>query len=97
MITRILPLQFLKKSPFHGSFQSMRYRLIRQEDTLNLCIYPGPFGFDATPENKKQYYDFEFSEEGYDKAIELLNQKYEETDWSKEELPFATAPLANIK
>lgn len=97
MITKILPLQFLKKSPFHGSCQKMRYRLARQEDELNLCIYPGPFGYDATPEDKKQFYTFPFSEEGYDEAIALLNQKYEEIDWEKEELPFFTTKLANMQ
>ena len=88
MIEKILPLQFLKKSPFYGSCQKMRYRLAKQDDALGVCIYPGPFGFDATPEDKKQYFTFEFSEEGYDDAIAFLNQKYEETDWNREELPF---------
>ena len=88
MITRIMPLQFLKKSPFYGSCRKMRYRLARQEKKLEVCIYPGPFGFEATPDDKKQFFTFAFSEEGYDEAIALLNRKYEETDWDREELPF---------
>lgn len=88
VITKLLPLQFLKKTPFYGSCRKMRYRLSKQDDMLNVCIYPGPFGFDATPEDKKQFFTFEFSDAGYDEAIELLNQKYEEIDWDKEELPF---------
>ena len=88
MIDKILPLQFIAKSPFYGSYKKMRYRLIRQDDNLNVCIYPEPFGFEATPDDKKQFFDFAFSEEGYDEALALLNRKYEEIDWEKEELPF---------
>ena len=88
MIDKILPLQFIAKSPFYGSCRKMRYRLTRQEDRLNVCIYPGPFGFEATPDDKKLFFDFAFSEEGYDEALALLNRKYEEIDWEKEELPF---------
>ena len=45
----------------------MRYRLRRQEEELEVCIYPEPFAFDATPEEKKRYFTFAFSEEGYEK------------------------------
>ena len=54
MIEKLLPLQFIKKSPFYGSCQGMRYRLRRQEEELEVCIYPEPFAFDATPEEKKR-------------------------------------------
>jgi hypothetical protein len=95
MITKVLPLQFIKKTPLYGSYQKMRYCLRRQDDNLSVCIYPGPFGYDATPEEYKEYFTFEFSEEGYDAALALLNEKYEGSDWAKKELPFATTPLAD--
>lgn len=88
MITKVLPLQFLKKSPFYGSCDKMRYRISKNDDRLTVCIYPGPFCFDATPENKKKFYDFTFSDEGYDEALALLNEVYESTDWDKEQVPF---------
>ncbi len=81
MIERLLPLQFLRKSPFHGSFHNMRYLLDKRGDDLLVCIYPGPYGYTATPEEKKQYFTFAFSENGYDEAIAFLNQKFNETDW----------------
>ena len=61
MIEKLLPLQFIKKSPFYGSCQGMRYRLRRQEEELEVCIYPEPFAFDATPEEKKRYEDPSYS------------------------------------
>lgn len=90
MITKLLPLQFLKKSPFYGSQNNMRYLLDKQQDQLIVCIYPGPYGFQATPDEKKQYFTFEFSDSGYNEAIALLNQKYEEIDWDKMASPLCT-------
>ncbi|HIZ44673.1 MAG TPA: GNAT family acetyltransferase [Firmicutes bacterium] len=81
MIEKLLPLQFIKKSPFYGSCQGMRYRLRRQEEELEVCIYPEPFAFDATPEEKKRYFTFAFSEEGYEEALALLNREYEAGTW----------------
>lgn len=66
----------------------MRYRIMKQEEELNLCIYPGPFALEYTPEEKKRFYTFEFSDQGYDQAIECLNREYEAVDWDKEEIPF---------
>lgn len=93
MITKILPLQFLKKSPFYGSYEHMRYRLMKVEDQLNVCIYPGPFSFDATPEIHKRFQDFPFSEEGYEEALSFLNTTYDSTDWAKAALDFFETEL----
>lgn len=83
MITKTLPLQFIKKSPFYGSYKGMRYVLRKKEDELEVCIYPEPYAFDVTEEEKKTYYTFEFSDNGYEEAISLLNQQYESGEWKK--------------
>ena len=83
MITKTLPLQFIKKSPFYGSYKGMRYVLQKKEDALEACIYPEPYAYDATPEEKKTYYTFDFSDAGYEEAIDLLNRVYEAGRWKK--------------
>ena len=78
MIEKILPFQFIKKSPFYGSYQGMNYRIMAMDEKLEVCIWPGPYIFSKTPEEQKTYETFDFSEEGYDKALAFVNQQYEE-------------------
>lgn len=78
MIEKVLPLQFLKKSPFFGSWKEMNYRISKQEEELEFCAYPGPYAFDHTPEEKKTYRSFEFSDEGYEQGLRFLNEYYEQ-------------------
>lgn len=66
----------------------MRYRLMQIDGQLSLCIYPEPFSFDATPEDRKQYFTFEFSDTGYEEAIACLNEVFLSKDWNKEKIPF---------
>lgn len=88
MIEKMLPFQFLKKSFFYGSYQGMNYRIGANEGRLELCIWPGPFIFDKTPQEKKQFYHFDFSEKGYDELMSCLNEEYMKKNWEKEQLPF---------
>ena len=78
MIEKILPFQFIKKSPFYGSFQGMHYRIMALDGKLEACTWPGPYIFNKTPEEQKTYETFDFSEEGYDAALAFVNQQYEE-------------------
>lgn len=61
----------------------MRYRIGKKEDQLEVCTYPEPYAFDATPEEEKKYISFGFSEEGYEEAIAWLNQEYQLGKWGK--------------
>lgn len=59
----------------------MRYRIEKQsaegtEDRFLVTVFPGPYGFDATPESEKETATFPFSEEGLDQACDFLNQAY---------------------
>ena len=64
----ILPLSFLKKSPYTGSFQGIRYRIEKQEEgegkSLLVYTWPEPYAFSHTLEEAKEKKSFPFSEEG---------------------------------
>ena len=76
----ILPLSYLKKSSYTGSYQGMRYRLMKvteeEETLLQAVCWPQPYNFETTPEKEKEYATFSFSEEGIQKAIVWLNERY---------------------
>ena len=57
----ILSIPYLKKATFTGSYKGLRFR-------------EGPYGFDATPEEKKQRIEVDFSEEGIQQGIDWLNK-----------------------
>ena len=95
MITRtdILALEFIKKSPYTGSYKKMRYRLemIKEKEMkvvegeekevdvakLLTTAYPGPFCFAKAPKEHFISAIFPFSEEGILQAIDYLNDNYE--------------------
>ena len=64
----LLPLGFLKKSPYTGSFKGIRYRIEKQEEgegkSLLVYSWPEPYAFLHTPEEEKEKKSFPFSEEG---------------------------------
>lgn len=78
-----LNLNILKKEDYTGSMEGMRYRLIKAADEedgpkLRVTVWPEPFCFDKTPEEKKLVRDFAFSEEGKADAAEWLNCQWAE-------------------
>jgi aryl-alcohol dehydrogenase-like predicted oxidoreductase len=95
MITRdeFLSLNFVKKEDFTGSHQGMRFMLhqakVEREDgtedkKLQVYIWSEPFSFAATPDEEKVSAYFEFSEEGLVKAIEWMNENYENVRLKKQ-------------
>lgn len=75
----VLSLEFYKKSPFHGSYKGVRYRIekIENEDEVSLkcTTWPEPYGFEATDENLKEYYQADFSDEGLKDIVSHINDK----------------------
>ncbi len=62
----------------------MRYRIEKKteeesEPLFLVTIFPGPYGFEATPEEKKQSKTFPFTEEGLSEVCDWLNQSYAKT------------------
>ena len=65
-VKNFMPINFLKKEKFTGSFHGMRYRMEKAEteegSRLGVCIWPEPFSFD---------------EEGIAAGVDWLNERYE--------------------
>ncbi len=75
---KFVPLQFFKKEAYTGSRKGMRYRVAKAEDSLEAVVYPGPYCYEATEEEKKTKAVFPFSDEGLGLAIDWINGQYEE-------------------
>lgn len=92
-LTGCIALPLLQKSAFTGSYRGMRYRLKKemlaaaeeeeQKAWIRAVIWPEPYAFSTTPEEQKEWTDFEFSDRGLSEAVEWLNRMYEKK-WIKE-------------
>lgn len=83
---------FYKKSDFSGSYKGMHYKLgkitieqdadgtMTQSTILQATVWPGPYCCEATPDEKKEFETFEFSNDGITAACNWLNQKYSEKE-----------------
>ena len=76
----ILSMEYLKKTEFTGCHQGMRYRLEQTEDPeggkkLLVTVWPEPFNFLKTPEEKKQRAMFSFDEDGVVDAVGWMNDR----------------------
>lgn len=77
----LLPLGFLKKSPYTGSKGTLRYRIEKKEEGegddirrfLLLSIWKTPFAFDKTPQEEMLTSEHPFSNDGLNEIIEVLN------------------------
>ena len=85
---------YVKKEEYCASMEGMRYMLKKkeagEETVLEVIIWPEPYCFAKTPEEKKQRKEFEFSGEGVMQAADWLNQQFLEQkslwDLSKNEI-----------
>ena len=79
----ILSLEFYKKSPFHGSYKGIRYRIEKDEEEgkdeigLKCTTWPEPYGFEATDEELMEYYYTSFDEKGLADIVDYINRLYE--------------------
>jgi len=84
MLTRkdVMPLNYYKKENFTGSFMGMRFMFgkkeVEEQKFLGVTVWPQPFCFEVTPDEKKTSMDFSFDEDGIVAAVEWLNKTYEE-------------------
>ena len=74
----ILSLEVYKKSPFHGSYKGVRYRIEKEEDEnekvkLKCTTWPEPYSFEATDEEQMEYYYASFDEEGLEDIVDHIN------------------------
>lgn len=83
----MISIPYLKKTTFTGSHRGMNFMIRKQSgddgDKMQAIVWPGPYIFSVTEDEKKTFRDFEFSREGLKEAIEWLNEYYE-TVFSRE-------------
>lgn len=72
-----ISVAYIKKEDFTGSYKGMRYRLSKKGDDMEVVIWPQPFNFFKTPENRKQRKSFPLTLEGKEQAVNWLNEQYE--------------------
>lgn len=80
---KMMPFNFLSYGGvITGQQKGMRYRLKRvgEKPDFKLCatVWPGPFGFDATPAEKKTDEEFPYSPDGREASIDWMRRQYEE-------------------
>ena len=75
----ILSMEFLKKTEFTGSHQGMRYRLegasCEEGKKLLATVWPEPYNYVSTPEEKKKRAEFSFDEDGITDAVAWMNDR----------------------
>ena len=80
-----ISLNYVKKEPYTGSFGDQRFKLEKcvpaeGEDTvLRLWLWPGPFCFDKTEEEKRSFIDYSMDQAGLDAAVDHLMEMQEES------------------
>ncbi len=82
---------------FFGSYKGMRYRLAREplenvfftpvdqrdpEARLMATVWPEPYSYFDTEDEKKISEKFEITEEGFEEAIAWINAQFESGNWS---------------
>ena len=76
---KLITVGGLKKEPFSGSHDGMRYffRCDESKETFSVFVYPEPWSFDRTPDDEKQCSSFPMTDAGMDEAISWLFSIYE--------------------
>ncbi len=72
-----MPMGFFKKEAYTGSMKGMRYRICRGEDGFEVSVYPEPYCYEATPEERKIKAVFPFTEEGREQVVDWINEQYQ--------------------
>ncbi len=71
---------YVKKEEYCGSMDGMRYMLKKKvqdtETCLEVIIWPEPYCYAKTEEEKKKRKDFAFSPAGVEDAVDWLNEQY---------------------
>lgn len=74
-------LNYVKKEEYTASMDGMRYMLRKKEtpdgNMLEVIIWPEPYCYARTEEEKKQRTEFPFTADGVMEAADWLNEQYE--------------------
>lgn len=87
MIEKMMNLNyFTYKKPFSGSDKGNRFKYVIQmqeveeKKVLHVMCYVGEKNSKETPDEIKKFKDFEFSEEGYEEALDWLSKESDKID-----------------
>ena len=87
MIEKMMNLNyFTYKKPFSGSDKGNRFKYVIQmqeveeKKVLHVMCYVGEKNSKETPDEIKKFRDFEFSEEGYEEAVDWLSIESDKID-----------------
>lgn len=87
MIEKMMNLNyFTYKKPFSGSDKGNRFkyviqmREVEEKKVLHVMCYVGEKNSKETPDEIKKFRDFEFSEEGYEEALDWLSKESDKID-----------------
>ena len=87
MIEKMMNLNyFTYKKPFSGSDKGNRFKYVIQmqeveeKKVLHVMCYVGEKNSKETPDEIKKFRDFEFSEEGYEEALDWLSIESDKSD-----------------
>lgn len=73
-------LNYVKKEEYCASMDGMRYMLKKisegEENKLLVTIWPEPYSYAKTEEEKKQRMKFALSKEGVEEAADWLNEQF---------------------
>lgn len=78
-----MPINFLKKEKFTGSYKGMRFRMEKaevkegEEARLGVTVWPEPYAFDATPDEEKETILLDFDADGIARGVEWINERFE--------------------
>ena len=87
--SQFMPIVYLKKAKFTGSYKGMRYRMEKasrpaesggegeEETILTVSAWPEPLSFDATPKNQILHELFSFDEMGFSSGNQWINLFYD--------------------
>lgn len=87
MIEKMMNLNyFTYKKPFSGSDKGNRFKYVIQmqeveeKKVLHVMCYVGEKNSKESPDEIKKFRDFEFSEEGYEEALDWLSVESDKID-----------------
>ena len=72
-----ISVNYIKKEPFTGGYKGMRYRLTKSSEGMEVVIWPEPYNYLKTPEEKKQKKQFSLTVDGHNEAVAWMNEQYE--------------------
>ncbi len=81
MFEKPISINFIKMQDYYGSYEGVSFAFKKKDDRLEAYLYPAPFSFDATPDEKKLKTEFEFSDNGYAEAVAWMNEHFRDFEF----------------